>query len=159
MFFDKKSGSKTRKCEECGSRSEERFSFCPFCGNSFVDLKKERVDYGLLGRNDFADNDDIPFENMGMMDRLVNSMVNSMMKNLDKQFKEQFRDIEKDLGKAEVKTFPNGIRIKISGPIMGGKMSVSRGPVKKQIKEEKKEINESQPVSYTHLTLPTIYSV
>ncbi len=145
MFFGKKNNLKMRKCEECGSRSEEKFSFCPFCGNSFFDSKKERADYGLLGRDDFVENDDSPFENMGMMDKLVNSMVNSMMKNLDRQFKEQFKDIEKDLSRAEVKTFPNGIRIKISGPFPGAMPQPMVKPKpKKVVRAEKHEVNETQ---------------
>jgi ribosomal protein L37E len=143
MFFGKKNDKKLRKCEECGSRSEEKFSFCPFCGNSFVDVRKEREDFGLLGRNDFVDNEEDQMQNLGMMDKLVSSMVNSMMKNIDKQFKEQFRDIEKDLSKTEVKTFPNGIRIKISGPFDVAQQGVKTKP-KKILRNEKKEINAEQ---------------
>lgn len=143
MFFGKKSDGKLRKCEECGSRSEEKFSFCPYCGNNFVDARKERQDFGMLGRNDFIDNDE-PIQNFGMMDKLVNSMVNSMMKNLDKQFKEQFRDIERDLGKTEVKAFPNGIRIKISGPFDAATQGTVQRKPKKVVKAEKREINEAQ---------------
>lgn len=139
MFFGSKD-KKMRKCEECGNRSEEKFSFCPFCGNNFVDTRKEKEDFGLLGKNDYAENEDeMAFQNMGMMDRLVSSMVNSMMKNLDKQFKDQFKDIEKDLNRTEVKTFPNGIRIKIAGPINGAQ----RIKAKPQ-KIVRREISEAQ---------------
>lgn len=143
MFFGKKSDKKMRKCEECGSKSEDKFSFCPFCGNSFVDLQKEREDFGLLGKSDYIENEGEPMQNFGMMDKLVNSMVNSMMKNLDKQFREQFKDIEKDLGKTEVKTFPNGIRIKISGPFNSPQEEIRQKP-KKAVRVEKREINETQ---------------
>jgi hypothetical protein len=145
MLFDKKDNKKLRKCEECGSRSEEKFSFCPFCGNNFVDTRKEREEFGLLGRNDFADGEEeISSQNFGMMDKLINSMVNSMMKSLDKQFKDQFRDVERDLGKTEIKTFPNGIRIKVFGPFDAMQQSGMKVRPKKVLKIEKREINETQ---------------
>ncbi len=145
MFFDRKDDKKMRKCEECGGRSEDKFSFCPFCGNSFVDSRKEREDFGMLGRNDFMDSEEETSpQNFGMMDKLVNSMINSMMKNLDKQFKDQFKDIERDLDKTEVKTFPNGIRIKISGPFGATQRPGIKVRPRKSVRAEKREINESQ---------------
>ncbi|MBU0907538.1 MAG: zinc ribbon domain-containing protein [Nanoarchaeota archaeon] len=144
MFFGKKSNGKMRKCEECGSKSEEKFSFCPHCGNSFIDPRKEQEDFGLLGRNDYMDVDEeSAIQNMGVFDKLVNSMVNSMMKNIDKQFKSQFKDIERGMDKAEVRAFPNGIKIKISGPFDAA--ARPKVAVKKPTQRaSRKEVNESQ---------------
>ncbi|MFH1801850.1 MAG: hypothetical protein ABH864_00190 [archaeon] len=132
-----------RKCEDCGSKSEEGFSFCPHCGNSFIDGKKEREEFGLLGRNDYVDQEDEePMQNFGMMDKLVNSMMNSMMKNLDKQFRGQFKEMDRNLDRTEVKAFPNGIRIKVSGPMNA---AVTQ-PLAKKKKSRvvRKEIDEGQ---------------
>ena len=113
MIFNKKN-KKQIKCESCGSSTEEKHNFCPYCGNSLIDLKKEEENFGLLGRDDLT----VPEENyhrvqgFGITDKLINSLMNSMMKNLDKQFKE----MEKQMENTEIKTFPNGVRIKISGP-------------------------------------------
>ena len=117
MIFNKKN-KKQIKCESCGSSTEEKHNFCPYCGNSLIDLKKEEENFGLLGRDDLT----VPEENyhrvqgFGITDKLINSLMNSMMKNLDKQFKNQFKEIEKEAEKAEIKSFPNGIKIKIAGP-------------------------------------------
>ncbi|MBU0466713.1 MAG: zinc ribbon domain-containing protein [Nanoarchaeota archaeon] len=141
MLFDKKNKNQ-RKCEECGARSEEKFSFCPHCGNNFVDSRKEREDFGLLGKNDFEDyEEEIPMQGFGVMDKLVGSMINSMMKNFDKQFKSQVKDIDRDLERAEVRTFPNGISIKISGPFDAQGRSIRKQQKKKIVK---REISEEQ---------------
>lgn len=114
MFFGKKGKI---KCENCGSHSEKNYSFCPTCGNSLTNKVKDRKEYGLLGKNDFSELD-FPNQqkNLGLTDKLLTSMINSVMKNLDKQFKEQLKEMEEELGDAEIKSFPNGIKIKISGP-------------------------------------------
>lgn len=141
MFFGKKNDGEMRKCEECGSKSEGKFSFCPHCGNNFIDTMKEREEFGLLGRSDYVDHEEeAPLQNFGMFDKLVNSMMSSMMKNLDKQFKGQFKDFESDLDRTEVKTFPNGVRIKISGP-MNPAVAQAR---KKKLVPVKREIGADQ---------------
>lgn len=117
MFFNKKNKNQ-RKCESCGHRTDDKYSFCPYCGNSFIDFEKERTDFGLLGRNDGGK--EIPFSvsGFGFFDKAMNSMLNSIMKDLDKQFKEQEKLTEREMQNTEIRSFPNGIKIKISGPIM-----------------------------------------
>lgn len=112
MFFEKK--KKLHKCEGCGSRSEEKFSFCPHCGNNFIDLEKQKQEYGLLGKSD--SNAPMQVENGGILDKMMSTMLNSLMRDLDKQFKEQMKS-PNAFPNAEIKQFPNGIRIKISGPM------------------------------------------
>ena len=112
MFFNNKNVKKV-KCENCGSQNEATFSYCPHCGNSFVDSRKEKLDYGLLGREDSEES--LMPENFGFMDKMLNSLVNSMMKSLDKQLQNQFKDAN-EMDRTEIRTFPNGVKIKISGP-------------------------------------------
>lgn len=117
MIFGKKTNKK-QKCENCGSLNEKKFSFCSSCGNNLKNMKKEKDDFGLLGKDDYTENDlenQFP-QNSTLTDKLIGSVFNSLMKNFDKQFKDQFKDIEKELDGAEIKNLPNGIRIKISGP-------------------------------------------
>jgi len=80
--------------------------------------KREEADFGLLGRNDSINsNFQEPIaQGLGITDKLISSVFNSLMKNLDKQFQNQFKEMEKEFQNAEIKTFPNGIRIKIAGP-------------------------------------------
>ena len=103
---------------------------------------KEREDFGLLGRDDFDEGEEeLSMSGFGVMDKLVNSMFNSLMKNLDKQFKNQFRELA-DSENTEVRTFPNGVRIKISGPFdaSGAKRNLRPRPVK----VERRQIDEGQ---------------
>lgn len=112
-------GKNKKKCESCGSKADNKYSFCPHCGNNFLDSKKDKKDFGMLGRNDFVDGNshsNEPLAPFGITDKLFNSMFNSLMKNLDKQLKEQMKNMDPDFNNAEVKSFPNGIRIKVSGP-------------------------------------------
>src|SRR3989344_2783600 len=82
-------------------------------------MQKEKENFGLLGRNDSIDGEienQSPFANMGFTDKMFNSIFNTLVKNLDKQMRNQMRNFEED-PHAEVKAFPNGIKIKISGPM------------------------------------------
>ena len=112
-MFNKR--SKSNKCEMCSSSVSDRYSYCPHCGNNLLDLEKTQKDYGMLGKNDFSDLDAEEQQGFGIADKMLNSVFNSLMKNLEKQFKHLDQDSLKDLGKAEIKSLPNGIRIKI-GP-------------------------------------------
>jgi len=117
MFLGKKKKEDGQKCESCGSRSSQKYSFCPHCGNNFFDLRAEEDEFGLLGRDDLSSGTGgMAPHGFGVMDKMLSSMVNSLMKNLDKQFREQTKDFEGNDGRAEIRTFPNGIKIKIVGP-------------------------------------------
>ena len=119
MFFGKKSNKNDKKCEICSSKISSNFNFCPYCGSTLNDKEKDEKDFGMLGKfdshEDFIDQNS---KGLGITDKLISSLMNSVMKNLDKQFREMENNTEKELGKAEVKSFPNGIRIKIGSPSM-----------------------------------------
>ena len=108
MFFSKKKKKSEIKCEMCSSSINDKYSFCPFCGNSLIDKEQELKDFGMLGKIDSTEEIQDPYaSNFGITDKLIGSLVNNLVKNLDKQFK--------DTERAEVKNFPNGIKIRI-GP-------------------------------------------
>jgi len=139
MIFNKKN---KKKCENCGSNVSNNHSFCSLCGNPLNNSKEEKENYGLLGKNDFsnleAENSFAP-QGFGITDRMINSIFNSMMKSLDKQFKNQFNEMEKDQNDTEIKSFPNGISIKISGPF-----PVQQKPKVQQRRIIKQTIDEEQ---------------
>ncbi|MDO8460804.1 MAG: hypothetical protein Q7S74_06880 [Nanoarchaeota archaeon] len=130
-----------KKCEGCSSKINEKYQFCPYCGNSFADPRKEQKDFGLLGRNDLTNiEDQYASPNLGITDKMIASLFNMVMKSLDKQLREQFKGIDKTFENAEVKTFPNGIRIKIENPLdtknNGMRVSTISHSVKKSMNEE-----------------------
>ncbi|MEK6818621.1 MAG: hypothetical protein AABY10_01670, partial [Nanoarchaeota archaeon] len=135
MFFDKNKSN--NKCEQCNGNIEKKYSFCPFCGDSLIDIKKQREDYGLIGKNDLEENneDQVMQNGLGITDKLINSVFNSMLRSLDKQFQNQIKNVRKE-EKTEIMTFPNGIKIKISGPFQEKQKL-------KQKKPQQIEINES----------------
>lgn len=131
MIFGKKK-KQGRKCVECGGKSAGGYSFCPYCGSPFGDVE-DASEFGLLGKDDRIDyQEGLPMApGMGLMDKMLTSMVNNMLKNLDKQMRQNGNE------RAEVKAFPNGIRIKISGPY-------DQAPKKKAPATPRRSIDDSQ---------------
>lgn len=124
---------KTHKCNNCNSKINKKFSFCPYCGQSMIDEEKYARNYGLIGKND--EEGQIVAEtsiNLGITDKLIGSLMNSLMKNLDKQFKH----LDKEFEKTEINNLPNGIKIRIGPSIPGKKQPTQKGAYKNQISEE-----------------------
>lgn len=95
---------KKKKCEKCGNKIQDKFSFCPYCGEQ-KDLNDE--DFGMLGRNDFFSGGNqikLPFG--------FNALFNSLVKNLSREFEAQMKN-ELSQGK-EKKVKRDGISISIS---------------------------------------------
>lgn len=127
MFFKKK----TVRCDNCNSKVNEKYSFCPYCGICLIDQEKYMRDYGLLGKGEEIDEELIPEQmGMGITDKLIGSLMNGLMKSLDKQF----RQMDKNYDRAEIKSLPNGIRIQI-GP---------HAPQKRVAQKSQKSIFERQ---------------
>lgn len=127
MLFGNK---KAIRCDNCDEKINKKYSFCPYCGVDLVD-EEDREDFGMLGKND-SDNEieEQGFDDFGFMEKMMTPIINSMMKNLNKQFSEQFNNGNH----ADVKTFPNGIRIKIGTPSQESKKVVRKDITDEQIK-------------------------
>ncbi|MEK6825565.1 MAG: hypothetical protein AABY00_02140 [Nanoarchaeota archaeon] len=110
MFFKKKSDKEKLRCFNCESKITENFSFCPYCGESLVNLEEEMHQFGLLGRNDLVNEEFSMPPQLGMMEKMVTSLMKTMMKNIDQQTREAVE-------KSEVTAYPNGIKIKIGMPM------------------------------------------
>jgi len=121
MFFRKKANEV--KCEACNSRCSAKYRFCPYCGESLVDLNDELEQFGMLGRSDLPNRRQSATNNdFGMLDGLVSTLMKGLMKSMTSE-----------LEKAEVTNLPNGIRIQIgSNPVQ----QKEKKAVKKQISEE-----------------------
>jgi RNA polymerase subunit RPABC4/transcription elongation factor Spt4 len=93
------------KCQKCGRKIKEGYSFCPHCGNR-ADFENED-DLGMLGKSDIINGTEIK------LPAGFNSLFNSMMGNLS-------RELNQDLGKRFIdegnskKIKKNGLSISIS---------------------------------------------
>jgi len=139
---------KKDKCPKCKKNIEEKYSFCPHCGNELE--QKEEDDWGMLGRNDdFFSMNDIKLP-IGF-----NSIFNSLMKNLSKEFDEQLsanhfgeekktRKIKKDGISISISTFGNGApKIKVTPLGDSQKLKAEKDIVKfKSINFTKEKIKE-----------------
>jgi len=79
-----------RKCPGCDKKVERKFNYCPYCGMSFK-AKKEKDNFGMLGRDDFipeAENDmnqgfKLPFGLNGIMNGLMKQLEKEMAKGME----------------------------------------------------------------------------
>lgn len=145
MFFKRK--SKGIKCENCKSKIEDGFNFCPYCGNPTMDEQEEVEEFGLLGKNDFSrprESKENPLANFGITDKLINSLLNNMMKSFGSQFKNLAED--ELTGNTSIEHLPNGIKIKIGIPQEAQKKQLKqKQSVKKQITDEQIEKMSNLP--------------
>lgn len=110
MFFKKKGKKKEVECQNCGRGAESKHKFCPYCANPLIDMAEEKERFGMLGTDDFSDEEIIrqhsPAAPVGM-DKVFSSLVNNIMKSLNAELQED--------GGAEIRTSPNSIKIMIGG--------------------------------------------
>jgi len=108
---------KKKSCGKCGKKINDRYEFCPYCGNLF-NKYSDKGDWGMLGKDDFLSSTNEIKLPMGF-----NTIFNSLVKNFDKQFSELNKELEKglkqkpDRGKINTKSSPSykrGINISIS---------------------------------------------
>lgn len=133
MFFGKKRKDSDVKCPSCDSKINKKYDFCPYCGNPTSNQENEARDFGMLGKHDSGNfQEENPLAGFGITDKLISSLVNNLAKSLDKQF----TDMEKISQNTEVKSFPNGIKIRIGPPI-------NLSPKKAQ-RKQKNDITDSQ---------------
>jgi len=121
---------KKKKCEKCGKKIEEKYSFCPYCGNNSND---DDEDFGMLGKNDF-----MPIANEMKLPLGLNTLFNSLMKNLSKELDEQLKgNFAEDKSK---KVKKDGISISIS-TFGNGAPKIRVSPMRNQ-KIEQEKVNE-----------------
>lgn len=105
------------KCDKCKNKIKKDFDFCPFCGNDLSsDFDKE--DYGLMGKNDFIDDNFFPGIENSFMDKIFNQamkMMEKQMKNLAEEANQQNRPQKIPMNEINpnlnVQFFVNGKRV------------------------------------------------
>ncbi len=111
-----------QKCPECNSEVENKFSYCPYCGTILIDEEEELEQFGMLGKNDFRDEEllrsNMSQTNLGVLDKVFASLMNNLISTMSQQIQDT----------TEVKSYPGGIRIKIgSAPV-----KAKRNPAEQQ---------------------------
>ena len=138
---------KKKKCEKCGKKIDEKYSFCPYCGDQKG--SEDDADFGMLGKNDF-----MPLANDLKLPFGFNAIFNSLMKNLSKEMEEQMKGNfaqqpkkeKKDGISISISTFGNGApRVKVTP--MGNQKVEQEKPTEKIkqnnfTKEKIKKFNE-----------------
>ena len=131
MFFGKK--NKETKCNNCNSSLNDKFNFCPYCGNQTRDEKDERRELGLLGRDDFPRaKEPQGMQNFGITDKILNSLMNQVMKSFGNM--QNIKDANQE--NAKIEQIPNGIKISIGVPQQAKPRKERTQMIKKVITEE-----------------------
>lgn len=96
-----------QKCPECNSGIENKFSYCPYCGTNLIDKEEELEQFGMLGKDDFTDEEllrsNMSQTNLGVLDKVFASLMSNLINTMNQQIQDT----------AEVKSYPGGVRIKI----------------------------------------------
>lgn len=138
---------KKRECSKCGRKFDEKYSFCPYCGNRIDSDSSSKNDWGMLGKDDFT-----PFMNDVKLPMGFNALFNSLMKNLSKEFDEQLsKNYFGENGKEPKKVKKEGLSISIStfgdGP---PRIKVSpMGNSQNQRVQPEKEVEKIKPNTFT----------
>ncbi|MFH1585719.1 MAG: hypothetical protein ABIB79_03045 [archaeon] len=135
-MFNKKS------CRRCGNKVNDKYEFCPSCGGP---LKENQEEWGMLGRNDFMEMDNIKLP-IGF-----NTIFKSLMKNLNQEFsrldrdlkEQQPRDIQKKGVSISISTVGN-MPPRIDVRHFGNQPQQVRKIQKKQTKVKPKIISEEK---------------
>jgi HSP20 family molecular chaperone IbpA len=129
---------KKGKCKKCKEKIDEKYSFCPYCGNSLSEDKNEE-NWGMLGKSDF-----MPSANRIKLPLGFNTIFNSLMKNLSKEFEGEFNKnhfqtnekpggMKKDGISISISTFGNGPpKIKVTQ--LGEKPKLQQEEIKEKVK-------------------------
>ena len=75
-----------KKCFKCRNKVKGDFDFCPFCGN-ILKSASDKDDYGILGKNDFTEEEMVPSFGDSMMDKVFDSAFKMAEKMIEKQMK------------------------------------------------------------------------
>ncbi len=97
---------KKKKCKKCGKNVEDKYGFCPYCGNP---VHNSQEDFGMLGKNDF-----IPFGNDIRLPMGMNKIFSSLVKNLGKELNKELSNMNNEVKKSPKGVKKNGISIRIS---------------------------------------------
>lgn len=131
---------KKKECNKCGKKVNEKYEFCPHCGNLVGgDFKKEN--WGLLGKNDTPSEIDnfskSIFGNIG--GGIMNKMLGNAMKMLESEMQKEIKR-KNAPNKSNFQLFINGKKINLGNHPPQIQRQETKIPVKKiSLKQFSKE--------------------
>ncbi len=118
-------------CNKCGEKINPKHNFCPECGKP---LKENKSDYGLLGKNDSAEINEMQNIFSGFGGGMMNKMLNNAMKMLEKEMQKDFSELNNQ-PKTNFELFINGKRVSPD------KIKVTKKPMQQKQVVAKKDLN------------------
>jgi len=118
-----------KKCRKCNNKINNKFDFCPYCGNSVRGNSEE--DFGMLGKNDaFNEFDDFSKSLFGGINNgIIDKMFGSAMKMLEREMQKEMKKTSSQ-PRTNFQMFINGKRVNF------GEGNTSKG------EKEKKKISQ-----------------
>lgn len=127
-------------CRKCKNKIEKSYGFCPFCGTSQTS-EYEKEDYGLLGKNDFIENNFMNIED-SFMEKMFDNAFKMAEKILEKQLK-NFPDIKEQVSETKLENPHLNIKFFVNGKkVYPNKREIKVNPIKN--KEEVSEKNKEK---------------
>ena len=77
-----------KRCPRCEEKIKSKYEYCPNCG---LKIGKSKKIYGMLGKNDFMESEQLPMLG-GLSGGLLNKMVGNAMKMLEKEIQKSSQE-------------------------------------------------------------------
>ena len=77
-----------KRCPRCEEKIKSKYEYCPNCG---LKVGKSKKIYGMLGKNDFMESEQLPLLG-GLSGGLINKMVGNAMKMLEKEIQKSSQE-------------------------------------------------------------------
>ena len=134
---------KKKECNKCGKKVNEKYEFCPNCGN-LIGKNFQKETLGLLGKEDSFDEADKFSESMfgGIGGKMVNKFLGSAIKMLENEVQKEIK--KERMGpknKSNFQLFINGKKVNLGNQSPQIQQHEAKIPVKnislKQFSKEK----------------------
>jgi hypothetical protein len=100
---------KKNKCRKCGESLNGRFKFCPSCGYR---ADKEEKNEGMLGSNDYVEEDVLNPIFGGFAGGMLGKMLGSTLRMLEKEMQKEFERAQRQpIRKTDFQLFINGKKV------------------------------------------------
>ncbi|MCK5043939.1 hypothetical protein KAR52_02985 [Candidatus Pacearchaeota archaeon] len=134
---------KKKECKKCGNKVNEKYEFCPNCGN-LIGKNFQKENFGLLGKEDSFDEPDKFSESMfgGIGGKMMNKFLGSAIKMLENEIHKEIKKEEtRPMNKSNFQLFINGKKVNLGNQSPQVQQQKIKIPVKnislKQFSKEK----------------------